>query len=120
LHTQQQTHLITRRDILDTLTRHTERLQQMGVRSLGLFGSYGRGTAAPDSDMDFLVLLERSSFDDYMELKFFLEDLFGCSIDLVMEQAIKPRLRPTILAEVVYVPGLSPVPGRYTRSNTTH
>jgi predicted nucleotidyltransferase len=71
-----------------------------------LFGSYRRGIATPDSDMDFLVTLERSSFDDYMDLKFFLEDLFGCTVDLVPEKDIKPRLRPYIMEDVVYAPNV--------------
>ena len=93
-------------DILETLTRHWPELQSIGVRKLGLFGSYNRGAANPDSDMDFLVDLEQTSFDAYMDTKFFLEDLFQCRVDLVPEKNIKPRLRPYILAEVMYVPGL--------------
>ncbi len=56
--------------------------------------------------MDFLVVLKHSSFDAYMDTKFFLEDLFQCQVDLVLEQNVKPRLRPYILDEVIYVPGL--------------
>lgn len=56
--------------------------------------------------MDFLVVLERPSFDNYMDLKFFLEDLFSCKVDLVMEDTLKPRLRPYILEEVIYAQGL--------------
>ena len=92
--------------ILKTLESHRSKLQGWGVRKLGLFGSYQRGTAKPDSDMDFLVEFESPSFDVYMDTKFFLEDLFHCNIDLVIESNIKPRLRPYILNEVVYVSGL--------------
>ena len=89
----------------------------MGVTRLGLFGSYQRGTATPESDMDFLVSLKRSSFDSYMEIKFFLEDVFGCQVDLGIEKALKPFLRPVILAEVSYVAGLSSE--RFTRSDSS-
>jgi predicted nucleotidyltransferase len=88
----------------------------MGVTRLGLFGSYQRGTATPESDMDFLVSLKRSSFDSYMEIKFFLEDVFGCQVDLVIEKALKPFLRPVILAEVRYVAGLPTLSEGYARS----
>lgn len=57
--------------------------------------------------MDFVVVLARPSFDDYMAVKFYLEDLFGCAVDLVPEDSIKPRLRDTILSEALYVKGLS-------------
>ena len=57
-------------------------------------------------DLDFVVELERKTFDAYMDLKLFLEDLFGCPVDLVLADAIKPRLRPTILREMIHAPGL--------------
>ena len=63
-------------EILRILEQNSTQLRQMGVRKIGLFGSYRRGTPASESDMDFLVVLERPSFDTYMDLKFFLEDLF--------------------------------------------
>lgn len=92
--------------ILALLAQHREALRALGVRKLGLFGSYGRGTPAPGSDMDFLITLQESSFDAYMETKFYLEDLFQRPVDLVLEKTLKPRLRPRILAEVEYVSGL--------------
>ncbi|WP_241481296.1 nucleotidyltransferase family protein [Methanoculleus sediminis] len=46
------------------------------------------------------------SFDTYMDLKFFLEDLFGRKVDLVDRDAIKPALAPHILRGVRYVPGV--------------
>jgi len=101
-----ETHRQTAQEIMGTLAQHREVLRTMGVRKLGLFGSYRRGTPSSDSDMDFLVVLERPSFDDYMAVKFFLEDLFQCKVDLVLEKTLKPRLRPYILAEVEYAPGL--------------
>ena len=72
------------------------------MRRLGLFGSAARGEATDSSDLDFLVELEKKTFDNYMDLKFFLEDLFGCKVDLVMKDALKPRLREPILKETIY------------------
>lgn len=96
----------TSQTILQALEKHRDELHRMGVRKIGLFGSYRQGRPTPGSDMDFLVALEKPSFDAYMEVKFFLEDLFGCAVDLVLEETIKPRLRPYILKEVVYAQGL--------------
>ena len=93
-------------DILNALQQNRDRLHQMGVRRIGLFGSYRRGTPNPSSDIDLLVMLERPTFDDYMNVKIFLEDLFNCKVDLVLEETIKPRLRDHILEEVVYAQGL--------------
>lgn len=92
--------------ILAILKQNSQQLKQFGVRKIGLFGSYRRGTPQKESDMDFLVQLDNPSFDDYMDLKFFLEDLFNCQVDLVMEETLKPRLRSTILNEVIYAEGL--------------
>lgn len=78
----------------------------MGVRRLGLFGSAARGETTDASDLDFLVEFEKKTFDGYMDLKFLLESLFGCPVDLVIAETIKPRLRPFILKELVHAPGL--------------
>lgn len=101
----------TANDILSELAHNHLRLQAWGVRSIGLFGSYRRGTPRPDSDIDILVDLVQPSFDSYMDLKFWLEDTFHCAVDLVLIDTLKPRLRPRILDEVVYVEGLSTVFG---------
>ncbi len=71
-----------------------------------MFGSAARNEASDTSDLDFLVEFDRKSFDNYMDLKFFLEDLLGRPVDLVLKEAIKPRLREPILAEAVNAPGL--------------
>ena len=96
----------TREDVLRRLQGHQQAMRKLGVRRLGLFGSTARGGSRPDSDLDFLVELEQNSFDAYMDLKFFLEDLFQCHVDIVLADTIKPRLREGILKETEYVPGL--------------
>jgi predicted nucleotidyltransferase len=73
---------------------------------LGLFGSCAREEQTTSSDLDFVVELETRSFDAYMDLKFFLEDLFGRPVDLVLEGTFKPRLRPHIMRDLIDVPGL--------------
>ena len=92
--------------ILKIVEANREKLRDFGVRRLGLFGSAVRGEATEESDLDFLVELEIKTFDNYMDLKEFLEELFGCKVDLVMKDALKPRLREPILKETVYVQGL--------------
>lgn len=95
-----------REDVLAALGQHQQALQRFGVRRLGLFGSIARNEGRPDSDLDFVVELEHHTFDSYMDLKFFLEKLFGCRVDLVLAGAIKPRLRERIAKDTVHVPGL--------------
>ena len=96
---------LTREHVLSTLAEHRETIQRFGVRSLGLFGSVARGENAP-RDVDFLVEFEHKSFDGYMDLKAYLEDLFQCPVDLVLANTLKPRLREPILSETLHAPGL--------------
>lgn len=78
----------------------------MGVVKIGLFGSYRRNETNPESDIDLLVTLARPSFDDYMVVKLYLEDLFGRKVDLIPETGLRTELRPGILGEVVYAEGI--------------
>jgi hypothetical protein len=93
--------------ILQALTAHSDAIRRYGARRLGLFGSQARGDATGKSDLDFLVEFEpgTKTFDNYMDLKAFLEDLFDRPVDLVVSNVIKPRLRDAILRETIYVPG---------------
>lgn len=77
----------------------------MGVRSIALFGSVVRGEADESSDLDFLIDLDRKTFDAYMDVKFYLEELFGRRVDLVLTDTIKPRLREAVLREAVHAAG---------------
>ncbi len=96
----------TRDSVLKALEANREAIQRYGVRRLGLFGSIARGDSTSASDLDFLVEFERKSFDAYMDLKEFLEDLFNCPVDLVLADTLKPRLRELILKETVHASGL--------------
>ena len=92
----------TREAVLQQLEDNRDKIRGFGVKRLGLFGSCARGEATQSSDLDFVVELEHETFDAYMNLKEFLEELFHCSVDLVLIDAIKPRLRETILGEAIY------------------
>ncbi len=92
----------TREAVLGQLEENRDKIRGFGVKRLGLFGSCARGEATQASDLDFVVELENETFDAYMDLKEFLEELFHCSVDLVLIDAIKPRLRETILGEAIY------------------
>lgn len=73
-------------------------LRAAGARRSAIFGSFARGEATPESDIDILVdLPEDQSLFDHVGLKFKLEDALGRSVDLVSYRAIKPRLKADIL-----------------------
>jgi hypothetical protein len=73
------------------------------VKRIGVFGSCARGEEGPESDVDIIVELEAPTFDNYMDLKFRLEETLRRPVDLVMLDTVKPRLRPIIEQEAVYV-----------------
>ncbi len=82
---------LTKSEILRTLEAHAPTIRRYGVRSLGLFGSRAHGTPDAESDLDFVVEFDVKSFDAYMDLKAFLEQLFEVRVDLVLKDAIKRR-----------------------------
>ncbi len=95
---------MNKEQILALLAEHQDDLNRYGVKRLALFGSVVRNEAGADSDIDVLVEFEgRATFDAYMDLKFYLEDLLGKPVDLVTQKALRPQLRPRIERELVYV-----------------
>ena len=91
-------------NVISLIKKHRPELARFGVKSLALFGSVARGEARPDSDVDILVEFEgRATFDRFMDTKYYLEDILGCRVDLVVPDAIKPRMKPAIMQDLVYV-----------------
>ena len=99
--------MFTRQGILEQLNQKAKELKQhFSVRSIGIFGSLARNEADSESDVDILVDFIEPTFDHYMDLKFYLESLFGRHVDLVIADAVKPRLDAVIKREVIYAKGL--------------
>jgi len=75
------------------------------VSEIGIFGSFVRNEQTLTSDIDIIVTFEKGykNFFNYMRLKYYLEELLGLRVDLVIKEAIKPRLKDRILGEVEYV-----------------
>lgn len=74
------------------------------VKKVGLFGSFSRSSQNAASDIDMLVEFDRGgkTFDNYMDLKFYLEQLFHRKVDLVIKDALKTRIKNRVLSEVKY------------------
>lgn len=91
--------------IMQKLKAEDETLRQMyGVKSLILFGSVARSTAKPSSDIDLLVTFsEPATFDQYMNLKLYLEDILQAPVDLVTRGAVRSHILPKIEHEGVHV-----------------
>ena len=80
--------------------------EKYGSKEIGIFGSYLRGEAKKESDIDILVEFNpdaKISLLDFVELENYLSDLLGVKVDLVEKSALKPRIGKQILSEVVYL-----------------
>jgi len=90
--------------ILEFLEKNTKQINKYGVKKIGLFGSFVTEKNTYNSDIDVLVDFEtgKKTFDNYMDLKFFLEDKLKRKVDLVIEKNIKPELKKEILSTVKY------------------
>ena len=91
--------------ILSLLASRREDMRaRFGVKELGVFGSAARDDMRYESDVDILVeFQDAATFDRYMDLKAYLEALLGMAVDLVTEDALKPRMRPLIEKDLVRV-----------------
>ena len=78
--------------IIKNLEMKKKEMKNLGVKKIGLFGSYSKDKQKKGSDIDFLVEFNEIDFDNYMELMFLLKKLFKRKIDLVIEKNLIPEL----------------------------
>lgn len=94
---------MTSNDIIQFLREHKSTLHGMGVRRIGLFGSYAKGTQRPDSDIDILVDLDEPTFSKLMSVLLFLETSFGRPVDLIRKGShIRPSFIKSIESDLIY------------------
>jgi len=92
--------------LLEQLAAHEHSIREFGVNQLGLFGSFATNNSVnSQSDVDFLVKFnkDKKTFDNFMELSFFLENLLGRRVELVTTEALSKYIGPLILKQVEYV-----------------
>ncbi len=78
--------------------------QRFSVKAISIFGSIVRDESTDNSDVDVLVVFEqKASFDVFMDLKFYLEELLGTGVDLVTDKALRPQVRQVIEQERINV-----------------
>ena len=87
-------------EIVKILKENRNVLIKYGVKKIGLFGSFVRDEQRDNSDIDFLVEFEKPNFDDFMDLSFFLEELFGRKVELITNGSLSPYIQPYIKKEV--------------------
>ncbi len=73
---------------------------QHGASDVRIFGSVVRGEDTDNSDIDFLVVLEKNcSLLDHADMIIEMEDLLGCKVDVVTEPGLKERVKARVLME---------------------
>lgn len=92
----------TKEAVLQGILDVRPQLVRLGVRSIGLFGSFVRNEQTPSSDVDILVEFcpNRHTFDNFMDVSLLLEDVLGRNVDLVTRESLSPYIGPHILREV--------------------
>jgi predicted nucleotidyltransferase len=99
-----QSTIITKQEIFDLLSQNQVRLKALGLKKLGLFGSFVRGEQHRESDIDILVEFApgQKTFDNFIKLSFFLEEILQRKVELVTVESLSPYIGPHILKEVEY------------------
>ena len=88
---------------IEILRDHEQEIKRrFAVRRIGLFGSFVRGEETKESDIDILVEFEDPTFRNFMNLAFYLEDIFSRRVDLLTPEGISHRIRPYVEKEVVW------------------
>ena len=96
--------MITKNEILSKLRELKPFLhREYAVREIGLFGSFSDNTFTDNSDNDILVEFERPIGWKFFTLEIYLEKVFNWKIDLVTQNALKDKIKESILKQVNYV-----------------
>jgi len=96
--------MLTREDIENKLRQMKPQLaDKFHVSRIGYFGSFANDKQNENSDLDILVEFSEPIGWEFFTLERFLEQSFGIPIDLVTKNALKERLKDSILNQVSYV-----------------
>ena len=78
--------------IIEEIEKNKEKIKKNHVKKIGLFGSFVKNKQSKKSDIDIIVEFDKITFDNYMDLKFMLEEMFRKKVDLIIEKNLKPAL----------------------------
>lgn len=98
--------MTTKENILTSINNYKPELLKLGIRKIGLFGSYLRDEQKDKSDIDILIDFEpeKENFENYMAVCDIFEILFKSEkVEIVTKNGLSPYIGPKILNEVLYV-----------------
>ena len=89
--------------VVEVLKKHKNLIvEKYAVKKIGVFGSYARNEQTKHSDIDILVEFKNPTFDNFMNLVFYLEDLYEKEIDLITLKSLSPYIAPYVVKEVIW------------------
>ena len=90
--------------ILEKLRAYKPELQRKyPISRLGVFGSYARGEATENSDIDVAVELSGPMGLNFVAMANEIEELFGIKVDVVPKRSIKSVYLPSVEKDIQYV-----------------
>ena len=94
-----------KKEIMSAIQANRDKIKAFGVKKLGLFGSFVRDQQRPDSDIDLLVEFqpEQKTFENFILLSFFLEEVLQQPVELVTTESLSPYLGPDIIKIVIWI-----------------
>ena len=76
--------MLNQKDILYTIKQYKEKYaQEYGIEEIGIFGSYAKNSATPNSDVDIYVKLKKANLFLLSKILIELEELLGIQTDIV-------------------------------------
>ncbi len=96
---------MTKEEILNYLSTHQDRFKKLyNLNKIGIFGSYARDEATPNSDIDIVVDLNKSTMFGLVAIKNDIEEYFNTHVDIVqIRDRMNSLLRERIEKEAIYV-----------------
>jgi len=96
--------MFSRAEIESKLKRiKPELTDKFHVKNIGYFGSYSQEQQTENSDLDILVEFTKPIGWEFFTLEKYLEQSLGLKVDLVTTNALKERVKDTILNQVRYI-----------------
>ena len=93
---------MNRKMIIEKIEKRRDKLKTKGVKKIGLFGSFLKGTQKRGSDIDLIISLEKIDTDSYLGTWVYLEKVFKRKVDLVIDVSLRPELN-YVKKEAMYV-----------------
>jgi len=97
--------ILDKNSIQETLKNHKVDINSFGVETIHIFGSVARNDAKSSSDLDVLVKFKpgKKNFDNFMNLTFFLEDVFGVKVDLITIDSINGSFKKSVEEDSILI-----------------